>query len=197
MPGGAPGDDTLRVLGFAGSLRRDSLNRRLLRAAVEMAPSRMKIDIFDLRDIPLYNFDVEEAGDPGPVAAFKDAIRSADALLIVTPEYQHGVPGVLKNALDWASRPPGKSPLQGKPVAIMGASPGFTGTARAQSQLRESFGFSEACAVLRPEVLVGRAHEKFDGEGRLTDTKTAELVGQLLDQLIALARLLHGRKVRT
>jgi chromate reductase len=113
-----------------------------------------EIRIHDLAPISLYNFDVEQAGDPAPVADFKRAIREADGLLIATPEYQHGVPGVLKNALDWASRPPGKSVLQGKAIAIMGASPGFTGTARAQTQLRESFSFSEGCAVHRLLALV-------------------------------------------
>lgn len=189
--------ESLRVLGFAGSLRRDSFNRRLLRAASELAPTGMKVQIFDLRAIPLYNFDVEQSGDPPSVTAFKDAIRNADALLVATPEYQHGVPGVLKNALDWASRPPGMSALQGKPVAIMGASPGFTGTARAQSQLRESFGFSESYVVLQPEVLVGRAHEKFDAEGRLSDLKTMEAIRRLLDRLVVLTHLLQGARVGT
>lgn len=191
------GGESLRVLGFAGSLRRDSFNRRLLRAASELGPTGMKVEIFDLRAIPLYNFDVEQTGDPQSVTAFKDAIRDADALLVATPEYQHGVPGVLKNALDWASRPPGMSALQGKPVAIMGASPGFTGTARAQSQLRESFGFSESYVVLQPEVLVGRAHEKFDAEGRLSDLKTMEVIRQLLDRLVVLTHLLQGARAGT
>jgi len=185
-----------RVLGLAGSLRAGSLNKKLLLAATGLAPAGMEIGIFDLGSIPLYNFDVEQAGDPPPVAAFKDAIHRVDGLLIATPEYQHGVPGVLKNALDWASRPPGKSVLQGKPVAIMGASPGFTGTARAQTQLRESFTFSQACAVLQPEVIVGRAHEKFDGDGRLTDATTIQLVRKLLDELnelVGLLRLSHSK----
>lgn len=122
---------TINVVAFAGSLRQESYNRALLRAAQESAPESMSIDTFDLSPIPLYNYDVEQQGDPEPVQEFKHAIRKADALLIATPEYQHGIPGVLKNALDWASRPPKQSPLQGKPAAIMGATPGMTGTARA------------------------------------------------------------------
>src|SRR5690242_13902531 len=118
----------LRVLGFAGSLRSASYNRALIRAAQELAPPNMTIDVFDLAAIPLYNADVEAQGDPEPVAAFKQAIRGADALLIATPEYNHGVPGVMKNAIDWASRPPRQSPLDGKPVGILGGSPGITGS---------------------------------------------------------------------
>src|SRR5690606_18294913 len=113
-----------------GSLREGSYNRALLRAAAELAPEGMTIDTFDLRQVPLYNGDVEAAGDPPGVAALKQAIRDADGVLFATPEYNHGVPGVMKNAVDWASRPPRAAALQGKPVALIGASPGITGTAR-------------------------------------------------------------------
>jgi len=170
----------LRVLGFAGSLRAASYNKMLLRAAVELAPAGMEIEIFDIGEIPLFNEDVEAAGTPPAVEAFRDAIRRADALLIATPEYNHGVPGVLKNAIDWASRPPRKSPLAGKPAALFGASPGTTGTARAQTQLRASFVFTDTPALPQPEVLVFRAHEKFDADGRLTDEPTRVFVGRLL-----------------
>src|SRR5258708_1896666 len=188
-----PPNDILRVLGFAGSLRRGSLNRGLLRAAQEVAPPGMTIEPYDLGTIPLYNYDLEAGGDPPPVAEFKEAIRRAQALLISTPEYQQGIPGVLKNALDWASRPAGRSAMQGKPVAIMGASPGFTGTARAQTQLRQALTYTRNLVVLQPEVLVCRAHEKFDSEGHLTDARTREFVRKLLDELWALARLLSPR----
>jgi chromate reductase len=134
----------IRVLGFAGSLRRGSYNRALLRAAQELAPAGMTIEVSDLAPIPLYNADVEAEGDPEPVAAFKAAIRRADALLIACPEYNHGVPGVLKNAIDWASRPPRSAALDRKPLALMGASPGMTGSARGQSQLRQAFVFTTA-----------------------------------------------------
>ena len=170
----------LRVLGFAGSLRAASYNRMLLRAAVELAPEGMEIEVFDIGGIPLFNEDVEAAGTPPAVEAFRDAIRRADAMLIATPEYNHGVPGVLKNAIDWASRPPRKSPLAGKPAAVFGASPGATGTARAQTQLRASFVFTDTPVLPQPEVLVFRAHEKFDADGRLTDEPTRAFVGRLL-----------------
>jgi chromate reductase, NAD(P)H dehydrogenase (quinone) len=175
----------MKVLGIAGSLRAGSYNRALLRAAQELATAGMEITTFDLAPIPLYNGDVEAKGDPEPVAALKAAIREADALLIVTPEYNFGVPGVLKNAIDWASRPPRGSVLQGKPAAIMGATPGMGGTARAQMALRQSFVFTQTYALLTPEVLVTRAAEKFDASGRLTDEPTRKFVGQLL---VALAQ---------
>ena len=173
----------LSVLGIAGSLRAGSFNRALLRAGQELAPPGMEITTFDLAPIPLYNGDVEAEGDPEPVAALKAAIRQADALLIVTPEYNFGVPGVLKNAIDWASRPPRSSALHGKQAAIMGATPGMGGTVRAQMQLRQAFVFTQTCAVLSPEILVARAGEKFDASGRLTDEKTRQFVGQLLQAL--------------
>ncbi|HUP00438.1 MAG TPA: NAD(P)H-dependent oxidoreductase [Gemmatimonadota bacterium] len=181
-------NDDLRILGFAGSLRRGSFNRALLRAAVEIAPEGMTIDTFDLAPIPLYNADIEAEGDPAPVADFKRRIREADAILIVTPEYNYGVPGVLKNAIDWASRPPDGSPLAGKPAAIMGATPGRTGTARSQLQLRQAFVFTGTPALLKPEVLVAGAAEKFDADGNLTDEKTREFVGRLLGALVAWTR---------
>jgi chromate reductase, NAD(P)H dehydrogenase (quinone) len=170
----------LTILAFAGSLRRGSYNRALVRAAREVAPPRMAISLFEIDGIPLYNADVEAAGEPEPVARFKQAIREADGLLIATPEYNHGVPGVTKNAVDWASRPPRQSPLDRKPVAILGASPGITGTARGQSQLRQAFGFTNSYCMPQPEVLVYKAHEKFDADGRLTDEKTREFLAQFL-----------------
>ena len=170
----------LTVLAFAGSLRRASYNRSLVRAAREVAPPGMTISIFEIDQVPLYNEDVEAAGEPEAVARFKQAIREADGLLIATPEYNHGVPGVTKNAVDWASRPPRKSPLDGKPVAILGASPGVTGSARGQSQLRQAFEFTNSYCMPQPEILVYRAHEKFDAEGRLTDEKTREYLGKFL-----------------
>lgn len=181
----AADSSSLRVLGFAGSLRAGSYNRALLRAAQELVPAGMAITAFDLAPIPLYNADVEAAGDPEPVAAFKLAIAAADALLIVTPEYNYGVPGVLKNALDWASRPPKGTPLANKPAAILGASQGNTGTARAQLQLRQLFVFTGTLALPKPEVLVARAQDKFDADGALTDAETRRYVGLLLEALAA------------
>ena len=171
----------LEVAGFAGSLRAASFNRSLLRAAVELAPERMTIVIADIAEIPPFNADVEAQGDPEPVAAFKRAIGAADGLLIATPEYNLGVPGVTKNAIDWASRPPRKSVLDGKPVALMGATPGMGGTARGQSQLRQAFVFTNSYAMPQPEVLVRRASELFDAEGRLVDEPTREHLAKFLN----------------
>ena len=175
----------MRILGIAGSLRAGSFNRSLLRAAGELAPAGMEIEAYDISGIPLYNGDVEAQGDPPPVAAFKSAIRDAPALLVATPEYNYGVPGVLKNAIDWASRPPDRSVLNGKPAAIMGASPGAHGTVRAQLQLRQAFVFTRTLAMLAPEVLVAKAHEKFDGDGRLTDETTRGFVRKFLEAFAA------------
>jgi chromate reductase len=173
-------DRDLNVLAFAGSLRRGSYNRALLRALSEVAPAGVTISIFEIDGVPLYNEDVEAAGVPGPVEEFRRVVREADGVLIATPEYNHGVPGVTKNAVDWLSRPPRRSPLDRKPVAILGASPGITGTARGQSQLRQAFEFTNCYCMPQPEILVFKAHEKFDAEGRLTDEMTRELLGKFL-----------------
>jgi len=170
------------VVGFAGSLRRGSYNRALLRAATELAPSALHIVIHELDGIPLYNGDVEAAGAPSSVVQLRDAIRKAEGLLIATPEYNHGVPGVLKNTIDWLSRPPRDSALNGKVAAVMGASPGMTGTARGQSQLRQAFVFTNTYALLQPEVLVGRAHEKFDADGRLVHQPTRDFLATFLER---------------
>lgn len=166
----------LRVLGIPGSLRAGSYNRALLRAAAEVAPEGIRIDIYELDGIPLYNGDVEAQGDPPAVAAFKDGIRGADALLFACPEYNHGISGVLKNAIDWASRPPRGSALNGKMAGVIGASPGMGGAAQGQMQLRHAFVFTNTYALQQPEVLLSRAHEKFDAEGRLTHEPSREFL---------------------
>ena len=143
---------------------------------------RYTLWIHELDGIPLYNGDIEAAGAPSSVVQLRDAIRQADGLLIATPEYNHGVPGVLKNAIDWLSRPPRGSALNGKVAALMGASPGLTGTARGQSQLRQAFVFTNTHALLQPEVLVGRAHEKFDAEGRLVHQATRDFIATFLER---------------
>jgi chromate reductase len=174
----------ITLCGIAGSLRAGSYNRALLRAARELAPDDLTIRIFDrVGEIPLFDQDVEEEGDPEPVAALKEAIAAADGLLLATPEYNHGVPGVMKNLLDWASRPARDSVLDGKPTGILGATPGMTGTARAQSMLRQSLVFTNSPAMLQPEVLVARAHERFDDGGRLTHERTREFLGTYLEAL--------------
>ncbi|MDR8391534.1 NAD(P)H-dependent oxidoreductase [Aliifodinibius sp. S!AR15-10] len=175
--------EQIKILGFAGSLRKGSYNKSLIRAAIEVSPNDMEIEFFDLGGIPLYNADVEADGDPGRVKEFKQAIEAADGLLIATPEYNHGVPAVTKNAIDWASRPPKKAPLNEKPVGILGASPGMTGSARGQSQLRQAFEFTNSYCMPQPEILVYRAHEKFDEQGNLTDERTREYLGKYLESL--------------
>jgi chromate reductase, NAD(P)H dehydrogenase (quinone) len=178
----------MRILGIAGSLREGSYNRALLRTARELLPEGVELEEFDLRSLPLYDGDVEAAGDPEPVVALKEAIRGADALLIATPEYNRGVPGVLKNAIDWASRPPLASPLTGKPVAIMGASTGRGGTARAQEQLRAALEYSRATVVEQPEVLVPEAYMRFDERGEVVDEGIRAELAELLDTLIEVSR---------
>lgn len=181
----------LEILGIAGSLRRGSLNRALLRTAAERAPDGMRIEIFDLAAVPLYDGDVEAAGAPDGVQRFKAAIQAADGVLMATPEYNHGVPGVMKNAVDWASRPPRGAPLDGKPVGLLGASPGITGTARGQSQLRQAFEFTNSYCMPQPELLVFRAHEKFDAEGRLADETTASYLIKYLEAFATWVRRLQ------
>jgi chromate reductase len=180
----------LSILGFAGSLRKGSYNKAILRAALELAPPEAKLEIFDLAGIPLFNQDLENQSVER-VKEFKAAIRAADALLIATPEYNYSMPGVLKNALDVASRPYGDNVLEGKPVAIMGASIGMLGTARAQYHLRQSCVFLNMFPLNRPEVMVPFAQEKVDEQGRLTDEKSREFISKLIEELIVWTRRLQ------
>jgi chromate reductase, NAD(P)H dehydrogenase (quinone) len=173
----------MRLLGLAGSLRAGSYNRGLLRAAAELAPAGTVFEEHDLRGLPFYDGDLEAAGDPVSVIELKDAIRRADALVIATPEYNRGLPGLLKNAIDWASRPALASPLAGKPVAIMGATTGFAGTARAQQQLRDALEFPGALVLQQPEVLVSEAYLRFDEHGDLVDDEVREQIAELLAAL--------------
>lgn len=175
--------ERVRILGIPGSLRRLSYNRGLLLAARELAPRGMEIEIADLSPIPLYNADVESEGTPPAVAALKAQIKAADALLIATPEYNHLLPGVLKNAIDWASRPVEDNAFRGKPAAIMGASRGPTGTARAQLALRQVLTALECYVLPGPQVLIGGAPERFDATGRLTEEPARERIRALLEAL--------------
>src|SRR5690625_3898539 len=168
--------DNITILAFAGSLRKDSYNKSLLRAAKEVAPGNVKIKIFDLEGIPFFSEDVEAEGDPDYVTQFKEAIRKADGLLIATPEYNYGMSSATKAAVEWASRPPKDAPLEFKPVGIMGASTSLTGTARAQGQLRQSFSYTNSYCMSYPEILVYQADEKFDDKGNLTDEETLEFL---------------------
>ncbi len=173
-------DGLTRVVAFAGSLRRRSFNRALVEAARELAPTGMEIEPVEIGGLPFYDADVEARGDPEPVAAFKAALAAADGLLIATPEYNDGIPGVLTNALDWGSRLAGRSPLAGKPTVVMGASPSQVGTARAQLHLRQILGHAQARVLPPPELLVARAHQRFDAELRLTDEATRRIMADLL-----------------
>ena len=177
--GGTEVPDQITVLGVAGSLRQKSYNKAGLRAAIELAPAGMTIETFDLAPIQPYNEDIKERGFPPAEQEFRERIRAADALLFVTPEYNRGTPGVLKNAIDWASRPPDQ-PFNGKPTAIFGASPGMVGTAVAQYDLRRCLGVLNALLVNTPSVMIAQAGQKFDDEGRLTDEPTRKFIAQLL-----------------
>jgi len=178
------------ILGIAGSLRKQSFNRALLRAAQELTPQGTTIETFELDGLPGFNQD-DEANPPAKVAELKQRIRSADAILFVTPEYNYSIPGVLKNAIDWASRPYGDSAWNGKPVAVMGASVGSIGTARAQYHLRQTFVFLNMYAVNQPEVMLGNAHKHFDQDGKLTDETAKQLIRQLLEELVSWTRRLQ------
>ncbi|MHB9025548.1 MAG: NADPH-dependent FMN reductase [Armatimonadota bacterium] len=182
--------DTIHVLGFAGSLRKGSYNKALLRAAIELAPPDVEIEVFDIAVIPFYNQD-EDDDQPAPVKDFKARIRAADAVLIVTPEYNYSMPGVLKNAIDCASRPYGDNAFQEKPIAFMGATVGLAGTARAQYHLRQCCVFLEAHPLNMPEVLVAFCADKFDANGRFTDEEGRGFIRQQLEALAAWTRRLR------
>lgn len=170
----------MRVVGIAGSLRRGSYNRMLLRAAVDLAPAQMHIEPFDLADVPLYNADLDTDSDrPAPVRALKHAVAEADGVLIASPEYNHSVPGVLQNAIDWLSRPGMNSPLKHRPVAIMGASGGPVGTARGQQVLKLTLMSTLALIMPHPGVVVGQMKDKF-ADGRLVHEPTREFLGAFL-----------------
>ena len=183
----------LNILGFAGSLRIGSYNRALLRAAGQLLPKNTTLEVFDLSDIPPFNQD-HEADMPTKVKEFKSKIREADAILISTPEYNYSVPGVLKNAIDYASRPYGDNPFDDKPVAIMSASVGMLGGARAQYHLRQMFVFLNMHPINSPEVILTSASDKFDAEGTLLDENTKKFLTQLLQNLSNWTKRLRGEK---
>ena len=174
--------ETLNVLGLSGSLRAASFNTAALRAARDLAPAGMHITIFPIADIPLYNEDEKVKGYPPAVQALRDAIKQADALLIASPEYNFSISGVLKNAIDWASRPP-EQPFDGKPIAIMGAAGGMLGTARAQYHLRQCFLFLNGHVLNKPEVMIAAAASRFDANGTLTDETTQGMIRAQLEAL--------------
>lgn len=179
----------LRILGIPGSLRKDSYNRAALRAATELAPEGATIETYErVGELPLFSQDWEK-NPPEVVTHFKERIRAADAILFVSPEYNFSIPGVLKNAIDCASRPYGDSAWTKKPAAIMGASTGAIGTARMQYHLRQCLVFLDMPTVGLPEVMIRNAADSFDKEGKLTDAKAREVIGKQLQALVALTRL--------
>ncbi|MGD1118843.1 MAG: NAD(P)H-dependent oxidoreductase [Dehalococcoidales bacterium] len=184
-------NNVINILGFAGSLRKNSYNRGLLRAAAELLPKDARLEIFDLEGIPPFNQDLE-ASMPEKVREFKSRIRAADAILVATPEHNYSLPGVLKNAIDWASRPSGDNSFDGKPAAIISASTGMLGGARAQYHLRQVFVFLNMHPVNKPEAFVTFAAQKFDEHGNLTDEKTREVIKALLDALVTWSRKLRN-----
>ena len=187
----------IEVAAIVGSLRQASNNQGLLRAALAVQPDAMRLYDLPIRDLPHYDADTEQAGERDAVREFKAGIVRADALLFCTPEYNYGLPGVLKNAIDWASRPGGQSVLRGKPAAIMGASTSATGTARAQLQLRQTCVSLDVRFLNAPQVFVGNAKEKFDATGNLTDAETRDRVRALLDALLAWTLLLRAGSAAT
>ncbi len=178
-------ENKFKILAFAGSLRKGSYNKALIRAAIELAPEDVSIEVFDLEGVPPFNQDFEST-PPTKVVEFKQKIREADALLIATPEYNYSIPGVLKNALDWASRPKIDTPLIGKTAAIMSASTGRLGGARAQYHLRQSFVFLNMRPINQPEVMLSDASHNIDTNGILANEQTRQLIRQLIEALVAL-----------
>ena len=176
----------MKICALVGSLRSKSYNRGLVLAAIELGkPYGLDIEIFErMREIPPYDADLDnDEKRPEPVNALKSTISDSKGLIIATPEYNYSIPGVLKNAIDWASRPPKTSPLTCKPAAIMGASTGISGTIRAQLALRQVFVFSDTFALLQPEVLIPKCADRFDGDGNLTDQSTRDLIGRQMRKL--------------
>jgi chromate reductase len=179
------------ILGIPGSLRKASFNRHALVAAQALVPAGAALEIFELEGIPPFNQD-QEKQPPARVTELKAKVRAADAILFATPEYNYSIPGVLKNAIDWASRPYGDNAWQGKPVAVMGASVGILGSARAQYHLRQCFVFLNMYPVNQPEVLIASAAQRFNERGELTDETSRELIRKLLAELVAWTKRLKG-----
>jgi chromate reductase len=184
--------ETVKILGFVGSLRKRSYNKTLMRTAVKLAPEDAAIEVFDLEGIPPFNQDLERQ-PPQVVKEFKAKIRKADAILIASPEYNYSVPGVLKNAIDWASRPYGDNAFEEKPVAIMSASIGTLGGARAQYHLRQSFVFLNMHPLNHPEVMMPFAEDNVDAEGNVTNEQTKQLIRELLEALVRWTRKLKAQ----
>lgn len=177
----------MHILGISGSLRQGSLNTAALRSCAALLPDGVTFSLADLAAVPLYNEDLRVQGLPPSVQQLREQIKAADAIVIATPEYNYSFPGVLKNAIDWASRPP-EQPFDGKPIALIGATPGGLGTSRAQYQLRQVFIYLNGHVLNRPEVMISAAPSKFDADGKLVDETTTENLRKLLTALCDVAR---------
>jgi chromate reductase len=173
---------SVSLLGICGSLRKASINRTLLRVIGESLTDGATLTIWDSLDLPIFNADSTE---PERVVALKQAIADADGVVFSVPEYNYSIPGGLKNAFDWVSSPPSRSPLRGKPVAMVGATSGMSGTIRAQLHLRQILLFSDAQVLGQPEILIARAHERFDEAGRLTDESTRAFLAKFSAVVVA------------
>lgn len=181
------GEARLNILGLSGSLRKGSYNTALLRAAAEMLPADMSLEIFPLGELPLFNDDVRVKGYPAPVEELRDKVGAADGILFATPEANYSIPGVLKNAIDWLSRQP-DPPIIGKPITMLGASTGGFGTILAQMHLRQICVLLDMRAMVKPEVKVPFATDKFDADGNLTDETTRKFIKDLVDAFSAWIR---------
>ena len=180
--------ESLRIAGISGSIRRGSYNRALLETLMDLAPPSLRIEPVEIRDLPFYDADFEGDGVPATVVAFRAAIAASEALLVVTPEYNYGVPGVLKNALDIGSRPPGRGALRGRKVAIAGSSPGPFGSVRAQTQLRAILHGAGADTMTRPEIVVPAVDKKLGADGRIADPATRDHLAKFLTAFEAFVR---------
>jgi chromate reductase, NAD(P)H dehydrogenase (quinone) len=176
-------EQKIRIIGICGSLRKGSYNRMALNTAKQYAPENVTFEIVEIGDLPHFNQDLE-ANPPESVNIFREKIKTADAILIATPEYNYSITSVLKNAIEWASRPYGVASMNQKPVAIMGASNGMMGTGRAQYHLRQILVQTDSYVVNRPEVMIPFAQDKFDPEGKLNDSKTGEKIKELVEALV-------------
>lgn len=181
----------VKIAGICGSLRAASYNRGLLRVAAVSVPDGASMEVVEIGDLPLFNEDLEKPSWPEPVMAFRRALWRADAILFVTPEYNAGMPGVLKNAVDWASRPHRSSPLDCKPVALLGATAGRGSTLQAQAQLREALVYTGSCTLSQPEFSLTRASTAFDAAGRLIEDDAREALRELLDTFAQWVRVIR------
>lgn len=181
---------TTTLLGLSGSLRAESYSTGIVRSLQEQLSRDVELQIHDLGDLPLYNQDLDGTAPPAAVNALRHAIAAADGLVIVTPEFNYGIPGVLKNALDWGSRPHGAAALNGKPVVTISSSPAFTGGVRAQAQLHETLLATQSMIVPRPQTVIGEVHKKFEN-GRLVDAPSLQFAAGAIDDLLKLVRGTH------